>query len=144
MLAAAAGGVLVPQAAGAATAHRGASPNAGAATTGCPSSTFCLWSDVTFGGTRFDYSYSGHRHNTWLYVGSNANDRAASLQNNRGWTTKVSQSYPESGGYFCWQGNTGSSDLLNRPYVNSTALQYHTISSYDLKTSTVRSCTAGA
>jgi hypothetical protein len=140
---AAGGGALVPQAAGASVTPR-VSQNLTAPAAGCPSSTFCLYGGVSYSGTQWDYAYSSHNHNTWLSVGSGANDQAASLQNSRAWTTKVGQNYPESGGYRCYDGNTQVADLSQISYVNDTTHLYHTISSYDLKTSTVSSCTGGA
>lgn len=143
MLAAAVGGVLAPGAASASAATR-AHHRVASTEEGCASATFCLYSGLSFSGTRFDYSYSGHSHDTWLYVGSGANDQAASLLNNRAWTTKVGQNFPESGGYACWAGQGHTPALNAFTYSNNGTLQYHTISSFDLKTSSVSSCTGGA
>ena len=144
MPAAAAGGVLAPQAAGASVSLR-VSQNLSAPDASCPASTFCLYGGIGLSGTQWAYAYSSNSHNTWLSVGSGANDKAASLHNNRAWTTKVGENYPESGGYRCYNGNVQVADLSSVTYVNKNTTElYHTISSYDLNTSTVSSCTGGA
>lgn len=139
----AAGGTLLPQAANASVSPR-VPKDLSVVASSCPSSTFCLYSGVGFSGTRWEYDYGSHSHNTWLYVGDGANDQAESLANNRAWTTKVGQNFPQSGGYRCLNGSLGISDLSQTPYQNNSTRLWHTISSFDLKTSLVSSCTSGA
>ena len=70
---------------------------AAAALPSCPASTFCTFQNANYnanGGTRWNFAYSSHPHNTWFWIGAGANDKISSFYNHRAWATWQAKNCP--------------------------------------------------
>jgi hypothetical protein len=90
---------------------------------GCPAHSFCMWNNAGFTGTRWTYNDSTLPHNLWLPVGSAANNKASSLDNNRALTTGFSKNLPPSTGSFaCLFPHRSLASLAAHTWLNGTPM----------------------
>jgi len=98
----------------------------------CPSSAFCMWSGAEFTGKLWYYSITEWSQNEWHYVGSEANDKAVSLYNNRVHITWVSKNWPPSEGEACIKPGQAYSDLIGKWFEYHPSEAWDSISSFVL------------
>lgn len=100
---------------------------------GCASSSFCMYQNIGFGGTKWQYTIEANNQNQWLFVGSGANDQASSIVNNRVHSTEVDKDYnPISiSNVVCFSGGQQVSLLTERDWPDLTTMN-DSISAYDL------------
>lgn len=111
--------------ASAATSHPAdqSSPAAAAASgiSQCPQYSLCLWRNVGYGGTMWDWTNSTTPHDEWLYVGAAANDQASSLYNDRDNLSWIAKDYiPTNGDYEVLNPGESRSNLLKWYWIDST------------------------
>jgi hypothetical protein len=109
----------------------------------CGASTFCMWNNINYTGTRWSYPYADYSHNSWIWVGGGANDQAASIYANREYSTGIAQNNPPgSGGTSCFVGPGGYSDLYGYRWPVTNAPVLFSISAIFLHSSRDSDCTA--
>lgn len=96
---------------------------------------FCMWHDSSYMGTMWTWNTNKNSHNTWLYVGSAANDQASSLFNERSYVTYVDIDYPASIGTQyekCWGPNVQVANLGPYEWPGTSLTMNDDISSVDI------------
>jgi len=98
---------------------------------GCAAHTFCMWNMRAWWGAKWSFNYNTHAHDKWLFVGKGANDKADSLDSNRGFVTGVAPNYPpgKTTNWACVRGRVP--DLFLKSWPNHI-IAWYTISSYFL------------
>lgn len=118
---------------GAAQASAARQPTTPADQLTCPASTFCMWTNANFTGSRFDFHGP---LNTWIYVGPTADNRASSLDNNRGEVTWVAKNVLPSTERVCLRPHQAVANLATVSWPDGTSMN-KSISETYLSTATV-------
>jgi hypothetical protein len=106
--------VLALMVAGIAQATTGPAP----ALPSCPSSTLCAFQNSGYGGTRWQFAYSSHVHDTWFWIGSGANDQVSSYYNHRAFTSWFDKACPANQDNWFVPGGEALSNLAGINYIS--------------------------
>jgi Peptidase inhibitor family I36 len=104
----------------------------------CPSSTLCTYQNAQYnqnGGTQWNFPYSSTPHQTWTWVGTQANDKISSLYNNRAWVSYFGKNCPVDSQTYAFVGGEKVQDLTGWQWPNGSGMN-DTTSAIALGTST--------
>ncbi|HEX4805059.1 MAG TPA: peptidase inhibitor family I36 protein [Conexibacter sp.] len=100
---------------------------------GCPESSFCMWQNIGFSGTRYTYTIEANNQNKWLYVGSAANDQASSIDSNRVHSTQINKDFnPIGSNGYCLTSGFIEENLTLRRWPDGSNMN-DSISAYELR-----------
>jgi peptidase inhibitor family I36 len=85
----------------------------------CPTSTFCLWQDINFSGTRWDFSLANYQSDTWYELPSASKDQASSLYNNRAHVVYYNDDLESDIDHDCSNPGGYRGDLRNYTFIDT-------------------------
>jgi hypothetical protein len=94
----------------------------------CPGHSFCMWQNYDYNNTVSGGFWSYTYNNPWgilewYYVGDNANDKATSIFNNRGWRTGINKDVNPAStvDVYCRAGGYYDSDLVGNHWPDGSS-----------------------
>jgi len=102
---------------------------------GCAAHSLCMWVNAGFSGTKFQKTFGDVPSDTWLFVGSvngsTFNDKASSLDNNRGFASGIAKNAPANlPDAFCFKGGVTISNFAGGFWPDGFSPLNDSVSSY--------------